>query len=97
MHLFDKHPLIVPDVFIAPSASVVGDVRINTGSSVFYGSVLRGDLAAIEIGAHTCVQDRVVITTSADVEGAPDSNCRIGDFVVIGMSMFSSLKGIYRV
>uniref|UniRef100_A0A453AXU8 Uncharacterized protein n=1 Tax=Aegilops tauschii subsp. strangulata TaxID=200361 RepID=A0A453AXU8_AEGTS len=42
MSIFDKEPRINKDVFVAPSASVIGDVEIGHGSSIWYGSVLRG-------------------------------------------------------
>jgi len=43
MNVFDKSPLVDKDVFVAPSASVIGDVQIGKGSSIWYGCVLRGE------------------------------------------------------
>jgi len=54
-------PRIGRDVFLAPNATIIGDVEIADGASVWFGAVLRGDEAAIRIGAHTSVQDNVVI------------------------------------
>lgn len=42
LNLYDKVPKIGSNTFIAPSSSVIGDVQIGNGSSVWYGSVLRG-------------------------------------------------------
>ena len=56
-----KTPKIGKDVFIAPTAAVIGDVELADGASVWFGAVLRGDEAAIKIGANTSVQDNVVI------------------------------------
>ena len=42
MNLFDLKPQISNDVFIAPNAAVIGNVKIGKGSTVWYGSVLRG-------------------------------------------------------
>jgi carbonic anhydrase/acetyltransferase-like protein (isoleucine patch superfamily) len=42
LNIFDKAPVIDKDVFVAPSAVVIGDVEIGKGSSIWYGSVLRG-------------------------------------------------------
>src|SRR5579864_9159454 len=56
-----KTPKIGNGVFIAPTASVIGDVELADGVSVWFGAVLRGDEAAIRIGAHTSVQDNAVI------------------------------------
>lgn len=54
-------PEIDPTAFVAPSADVVGDVTIGPEASVWYGCVLRGDIAPIRIGARTNVQDLTVI------------------------------------
>jgi carbonic anhydrase/acetyltransferase-like protein (isoleucine patch superfamily) len=42
MNIFEKEPRIHRDVFVAPSAAVIGDVDIGHGSSIWYGSILRG-------------------------------------------------------
>jgi carbonic anhydrase/acetyltransferase-like protein (isoleucine patch superfamily) len=56
-----KTPRIGKGVFLAPTASLIGDVELGDGASVWFGAVLRGDEAAIKIGAHTSVQDNAVI------------------------------------
>lgn len=56
-----KTPKIGKGVFIAPTASVIGDVEIGDGASIWFGAVLRGDEAGIRIGRNTSVQDNVVI------------------------------------
>jgi carbonic anhydrase/acetyltransferase-like protein (isoleucine patch superfamily) len=56
-----KTPRIGKGAFIAPTACLIGDVEIGDGSSVWFGAVLRGDEAAIRIGAETSVQDNAVI------------------------------------
>lgn len=84
MNLFEKHPWTSADVFVAPSASVIGDVDINMRSSVMYGAVLRGDNNKIDIGAFTTIGDKAVISTVKTVEGRPDAVTRIGDYVTIG-------------
>jgi len=42
MNIFDKAPVVDKDAFVAPSASVIGDVQVGRGSSIWYGCVLRG-------------------------------------------------------
>lgn len=42
MNIFDKVPNVHKDAFVAPSASVIGDVQVGQGSSIWYGCVLRG-------------------------------------------------------
>jgi carbonic anhydrase/acetyltransferase-like protein (isoleucine patch superfamily) len=44
-------------VFIAPTATVIGNVTIAPGSSVWFGAVIRSDMALIHIGRNTSVQD----------------------------------------
>jgi carbonic anhydrase/acetyltransferase-like protein (isoleucine patch superfamily) len=65
-------------VFIAPTATVIGNVKIAPGSSVWFGAVLRGDMASIKIGRNTSVQDNVIVHVSEGVETS------IGDEVTIG-------------
>lgn len=55
--LGDLSPQLAPDVFVAPDAQVIGDVRIGAGSGVWFGSVLRGDVHYIEIGENCNIQD----------------------------------------
>lgn len=81
MFEFDLSPhpeLISPCAWVAPSADVVGRVRIGAESSVWYGAVVRGDLEMIEIGDGTNVQDLSLLHTNAGVA------CRLGDRVTIG-------------
>ncbi len=65
-------------VFIAPTATVIGNVKIAPGSSVWFGAVLRSDMALIQIGRNTSVQDNAIIHVSEGVETI------IGDQVTIG-------------
>lgn len=44
MNIFEKEPRVHKDVFVAPSAAVIGDIEIGHGSSIWYGSILRGKL-----------------------------------------------------
>lgn len=57
----DKTPSIDPTAIVHPDASILGDVEIGPGASVWPGAVLRGDPAKVRIGAGTSVQDNVVI------------------------------------
>jgi carbonic anhydrase/acetyltransferase-like protein (isoleucine patch superfamily) len=56
-----KRPTIADDAFIAPTATVIGDVTIEPGASVWYGAVLRGDDGPIVISERANVQDGSVI------------------------------------
>jgi carbonic anhydrase/acetyltransferase-like protein (isoleucine patch superfamily) len=70
------------DVYVAPSADVIGSVRLGHESSVWFGCVLRGDTDWIEIGAGTNVQDGTIIHIDA---GYPT---RVGSGVTIGHRAF---------
>lgn len=49
MDIFDKSPVVDRDAFVAPSASLMGDVQVGKGSSIWYGSVLRGMFLILKI------------------------------------------------
>ena len=74
----DRVPSVGEGVFIAPGASVVGDVSLGMGVSVWYGAVLRGDIAPVIIGDRSNVQDGTVIHV------ADDGPCVVGADVVVG-------------
>src|SRR5919204_2841699 len=89
-------PTIGEDVFLAPTAVLVGDVRIADRVNVWFGTVLRGDVSHIEIGAGSSIQDNAVIHCAtelptiigADVvvgHGAMLEGCTIEDGALIGM------------
>lgn len=61
----DKKPQIDPSAFIADNALVIGDVQIGEDASVWFGSILRGDVNHIRIGARTNIQDATVIHVSS--------------------------------
>lgn len=84
MNLYDKFPVVENDAFVAPSASVVGRVGIDSKSSVWYGAVIRGDLNTVTIGRCSAIKDRAVITTAKSVEGHVDAHVIIGDYVTVG-------------
>jgi len=84
------------DVYLADTARVVGDVRLGAGVSVWYGAVIRGDVAPIIIGERTNVQDNAVVhcdhlhanVIGRDViigHGAIVHGESIGDNTLIGM------------
>lgn len=61
VELDDKKPKIDPSAFIAPTATVIGDVEIGEGTSVWYGAVLRADFSKIRVGKFNTIQDNSVI------------------------------------
>jgi carbonic anhydrase/acetyltransferase-like protein (isoleucine patch superfamily) len=91
-----KAPVIGQNVFIAPTAVVIGDVVIADNASIWFNAVVRGDLAPIVIGAGTNIQDNCTLHTDLDApltigsqvtvgHNAVVHGCRIEDHVLIGM------------
>ena len=72
-------PKLAADVWIAPTASVIGDVEIGPQSGIWFGCVLRGDVHDIRIGARTNIQDGTVIHVNHSGPGT-----HIGDDVTVG-------------
>jgi len=83
MNVGDKKPQ-VGQAFVAPSASVVGDVKIGHNSSVWYSCVLRGDAGSISIGNNSSVQDRVVISSQNSSPTVIGNNVVIGQGAILG-------------
>jgi carbonic anhydrase/acetyltransferase-like protein (isoleucine patch superfamily) len=73
-----RQPRIAPTAFIAPTATLVGDVSIGDQASVWYGAVLRGDINRIAVGKRSNIQDGSVLHLSAE------HPCLIGDDVTVG-------------
>ncbi len=80
-----KTPKIHETAFIAPGSTIIGDVEIGAGSSIWYNCVVRADVFTIHIGERTNVQDGSVLHCDpprpGDEEGSP---LIIGDDVLIG-------------
>lgn len=70
--------MIHPSAFIAPGAQVLGDVSLGENASLWYNTVVRGDMAPIAIGADTNIQDLSMVHVD---EGMP---CTIGNRVGVG-------------
>ena len=73
-------PMLAPGAWVAPTASVIGNVSLGANSSVWFGVVVRGDTNFIRIGARTNIQDGTIVHVNA---GEPWS-CTIGNDVTIG-------------
>jgi hypothetical protein len=54
-------PKIAPGAYVAPNATVIGDVEVADGASLWFGVVVRGDVNAIRIGPRTNVQDGTIV------------------------------------
>ncbi|CAN6208791.1 unnamed protein product [Urochloa humidicola] len=86
MGIFEKEPRIHGDVFVAPSAAVIGDVEIGHGSSIWYGSILRGDVNSIHIGSGTNIQDNSLVHVARTNISGKVLPTIIGSNVTVGHS-----------
>lgn len=89
-------PEIDETAWVAPNATLIGQVTLGPGASVFYGAVLRADNEPIVVGRSTNIQDNCVIHNDAGVpvalgdgvsvgHGAIIHGATIGDHVLVGM------------
>ena len=69
--------------FIAGSAEVIGDVRLGSNTSIWFGSVLRGDNELIAIGDNSNVQDNCTLHTDPGFPLTIGKNCSIGHNVIL--------------
>jgi carbonic anhydrase/acetyltransferase-like protein (isoleucine patch superfamily) len=90
-------PQIHPTAFIAPNATIIGNVVIEAHANVWFGVVLRGDQSLIRIGQRTSVQDNTVIHCNEVNETIVGANvtighcavlegCTIHDYALVGMN-----------
>ena len=91
-----RAPRLGKNVFIAKTATVIGDVTLGAHSSVWYGAVLRGDINRIAVGHHSNVQDNAVLHLADHFpcvlgnwvtvgHSAVVHACKVGDEVLVGM------------
>src|SRR5690349_5761186 len=71
-------PTVGADVWLAPTAVLIGDVHVGDRASIWFGAVLRGDASRITVGARSSIQDNCVIHCA---DGLPTE---IGEDVVVG-------------
>lgn len=70
-------PTVHPDAWIAPTATLIGDVTIEAGASIWYGAVLRADFGKIVVREGANIQDNSVVHVN-------DGVCEIGKNVTVG-------------
>jgi carbonic anhydrase/acetyltransferase-like protein (isoleucine patch superfamily) len=78
----DKTPAFGPGSFVHPDVTIVGDVVLGDGASVWPGAVLRGDLERITIGAGTSFQDNSVAHTDLGFPLTIGPDCVVGHGVI---------------
>ena len=75
-------PRIGKNVYVAPSAVIIGDVELGDESSIWFGTVLRGDVMPIRVGRRTNIQDNCLVHVTSEVAGTV-----VGDDVTVGHSV----------
>src|SRR2546430_12220835 len=79
-----QRPRLGRGVFLAETCAVIGDVEIGDESSIWYGTVVRGDVMPIRIGARTSIQDNTVVHVTSDFSGTIiGDDCTIGHSAII--------------
>nr|GMD58815.1 gamma carbonic anhydrase 1, mitochondrial-like [Ipomoea batatas] len=86
MNLFDKVPSVHREAFVAPSASIIGDVQVGRHSSIWYGCVLRGDVNSVSIGTGTNIQDNSLVHVAKSNLTGKVLPTIIGNNVTVGHS-----------
>ncbi len=93
----DMYPKVGKEVYIAPTAAVIGNTILGDGSSVWFSAVVRGDVMPIRVGRHTSIQDNAVVHVTSQKfstiignhvtvgHGAIVHGCVIEDLCIIGM------------
>ena len=79
-----KTPKLAPGVFVAPGAMVIGDVEIGSGSSIWFNTVVRGDVYYVRIGERCNIQDlSLVHVTRGRHETVLENDVTVGHRVVL--------------
>ena len=78
-----KKPVIHPTAFVAPNATLRGDISLAADSSVFYGAVLRGDTASITIGEGSNIQDNCVVHVDPGLPVTVGKNVTVGHGAIL--------------
>lgn len=90
-----KTPRVSPEAFVAPTATLIGDVEVGPNASIWFGAVLRADLGRITIGPGSSIQDNAVIHADSGKSvivgekvtighGAVLHGCAVKDGAVVG-------------
>ncbi len=79
----EKTPRIDPAAWVAPNATVIGDVHLEAGASIWWNAVLRGDNDPIRIGANSNIQDGSIVHTDEGVPLTIGRNVTVGHMVMV--------------
>lgn len=79
----NARPFIDPAAFVAPGVTVVGNVRVERDASLWFGTVVRGDVNAITIGERTNIQDGCVVHVTEERPAVVGADVTVGHRAVI--------------
>jgi carbonic anhydrase/acetyltransferase-like protein (isoleucine patch superfamily) len=79
----DKHPRIAASAWVAPNATIIGDIRLAANSSIWWNAVLRGDNEPISIGENSNIQDGSVLHTDPGAPLTVERNVTVGHLVML--------------
>lgn len=107
IELQGNKPRIDKSVFLAPSATVIGRVSVGPGSSIWFGSVVRGDIESITIGRETNIQDLTMVHVDSGTPTVVGNRvtvghrailhgCMIEDDALVGMGSIIQDRAIVR-
>ena len=80
--LGDKQPQLGANAWVAPNATVIGDVRLAANASIWWNATLRGDNDPIHIGENTNIQDGSVLHTDEGIPMHIGKGCIVGALIV---------------
>ncbi|HEX8962258.1 MAG TPA: gamma carbonic anhydrase family protein [Rhodocyclaceae bacterium] len=78
-----KTPLIAASAWVAPNATIIGDIRLAENSSIWWNAVLRGDNEPISIGENSNIQDGCVLHTDPGAPLTVEPNVTVGHLVML--------------
>ena len=85
-----RSPRVHPTAFVAPTAVLIGDVTLQENASVWFGTVLRGDMDRIEIGARSNVQDNATLHTDENEPTIVGTDVTIGHNALVHSSVIEN-------
>ena len=78
-----KKPKISEKAFVAPNATLIGDVEVADAASIWFGAQVRGDLGKITIGSGTSIQDNAVVHADAGKQTVIEEDVTVGHAAVL--------------
>lgn len=82
-NLGDRQPVLGREAWVAPNATVIGDVRLGDAASIWWNAVVRGDNDTITIGTGSNIQDGSVLHVDAGVPMTLGANVTVGHLVML--------------